>query len=555
MKWSKNDLLCRDLPTEPQTDIGRILVTGGTGYIGGRLIPELLARGYMIRVLVRKYSRELKDKWPEAEIVVGDVFDSESLGKALEGIHTAYYLIHSLLLGKKKFQTADILAAINFRKAAEEKKLKRIIYLGGLGDPNSSLSAHLKNRILVAQELQKGKVPVTYLRAAIVIGSGSASYEMIKHLIENCPVFLIPKRAKANCQPIAIRDVIKYLVGTLETSETSGKSYDIGGSDIINYEMMLKTQSDIVNKRRLFLPSFFIPIKFYAYIVSLLTPVSPLIVMSLMESCKNDAVCKSDDIRKILQFESIGYKESLIRAITKSPPSRSKGVLTDINFFFINKPKIPTLIKFDTESERQNYSQRLMQRLGINVDKYKILNIHQIGIDAPVKYVFEELLKWNGDSTCWPNHIARVERVDNNLENINVFLFGFSKYPFGLKKGLFGFKFIPLFNLRANTFRELPDSSDFDNARYLLYNSSGGYPIGVYYLYVRSSISDQNETEQTQLFMGVGFNFYGKENRQRKNVINMIWEKVHNRVTENIMNRVKQLCEWRFDKIQEGMHR
>ncbi|OGU38242.1 MAG: hypothetical protein A2X61_02900 [Ignavibacteria bacterium GWB2_35_12] len=539
MKWSKNDLLCRGLPTEPQPSMGRILVTGGTGYIGGRLIPELLARGYKIRVMVRSYFPEMYDNWPEAEIIVGDVFDSDSLGKALEGINTAYYLIHSLLLGKKKFQTADILAAANFRKAAEEKNLKRIIYLGGLGDPKSSLSAHLKNRMLVAQELQKGKVPVTSLRAAIVIGSGSASYEMIKHLVKNCPVFLIPKHAKANCQPIAIRDLIKYLVGTLETSETSGKSYDIGGSDIINYEMMLKVQSDIVNKRRLFLPSFFIPIKFYSYIVSFLTPISPLIVMSLMESCKNDAVCKSDDIRKIIQFEPLGYKESLLRAITKSPPSRSKGILSDINYFFINKPRIPTLIKFDSESERQNYSQRLMQRLGINVEKYKILNIHQIGIDAPLKYVFEELLKWNGDSTCWPNNIARVERVEDRLDNINVTLFGFN--------------FFSLFRLIKKAFQLVPEPSDFDNARYLLYNSSGGYPIGVYYLYVRSSIDSQNEKELTQLFMGVGFNFYGKEVGKRKNVINRIWESIHNRVTENIMNRFKQLCEWRFDKIQEGM--
>ena len=111
-----------------------------------------------------------------------------------------------------------------------------------------------------------------------------------------------------------------------------------------------------------------------------------------------------------------------------------------------------------------------------------------------------------------------------------------------------------MFNLRANTFQELPDPSDFDNARYLLYNSSGGYPIGVCYIYVRSSINAQNEKEQTQLFMGVGFNFYGKKNWTRRNVINRLWESVHNRVTENIMNRFKQLCEWRFDKIQEGMN-
>lgn len=237
-----------------------------------------------------------------------------------------------------------------------------------------------------------------------------------------------------------------------------------------------------------------------------------------------------------------------------NPPSRSNGILSDINFFILNNSKIPTLIKFNSKSERQNYSQRIMQRLGIDVTKYGILNIHKIGINVPVKYIFEELLKWNGDSTCWPNYIAKVERINNSLENIRIFLFGRTKYPFGLKNGFFGLKFIPLFSLTSIRFQRFPDSVDFDNARYLLYKCSGGYPVGIFSMYVRSPISDQQETEQTQLFLVVGFNFYGHKNWSKINIINKTWEWIHNRVTANTMNRFKQLCEWKFEKIREELY-
>ncbi len=237
----------------------------------------------------------------------------------------------------------------------------------------------------------------------------------------------------------------------------------------------------------------------------------------------------------------------------KGPPDKSNGILSDINSFFLNTPKTPTLIKFQSKSERQDYSQRIMQRLDINVNDYGILNIHQIGINAPVKYIFEELLKWNGDSTCWPNYIAKVDKVDNHLERIRIFLFGKTKYPFGLKNGILGLKFIPLFNLSAIHFQRLPDPVNFDNARYLLYKCSGGYPVGVFSMYVRSPISEQHEKEQTQLFFLVGFNFYGHKNWSKGNIINKIWELIHDRVTSNTMNRFKQLCEWKFEKIRADL--
>jgi uncharacterized protein YbjT (DUF2867 family) len=311
------DLFCHDLTSRPQPEIGKVLVTGATGYIGGRLVPELLARGYQVRVLVRSPSSEYRERWPGAEIVVADALKQETLRKALDEIHTAYYLIHSLYLGPKEFTAADIKAAANFRSAAESKGVKRIIYLGGLGDINRPLSKHLRSRIEVAQELDRGKVPVTILRAAIIIGSGSASFEIIKHLAIQLHVILSPGWERHKCQPIGIRDVIKYLVGVLEIPETSGMSFDIGGEDILTYKMMIRIMAKFLNKRIFFVPIPFSHIGFYAYYASLITPVPLPLVQCLFEGLKNDAVCQDDSIKKFLPFIPLGYEEAIRRANIK----------------------------------------------------------------------------------------------------------------------------------------------------------------------------------------------------------------------------------------------
>lgn len=317
MKWDNEDLFCHDLPSNPQPEIGKVLVTGATGYIGGRLVPELLSRGYRVRVMVRAISPEQRELWPEAEIVAADALEIESLKVAVEGIHTAYYLIHSLLLGKKRFEAADIRAAINFRKAAEYQEVKRIIYLGGLGDIQTNLSAHLKSRAMVAHELWRGKVPTTVLRASIIIGSGSASYEIIQNLVKKVPVLFIPKWARTKCQPIGIRDVIKYLVGVLEVSGTSGKSFDIGGRDILTYEMMLKILAQLHGKKRFFPSSPFSSLPFFAYLASLSSPVPAPIIRSLMEGVKNQVICQNDTIKDVLPFQPITYREALLRAMSR----------------------------------------------------------------------------------------------------------------------------------------------------------------------------------------------------------------------------------------------
>jgi hypothetical protein len=234
------------------------------------------------------------------------------------------------------------------------------------------------------------------------------------------------------------------------------------------------------------------------------------------------------------------------------PPTPSRGLFSDIWNFVARKPRVPTLIEFVNEEQRKEYSLRIMQRLGIDVSKYAILNVHSIGIDVPTAFVFQELLNWDGNSICWPNHIAQVERMSGQLEHIQIYLLGKRKSVFGLKNGFLGLKFIPLFELDAIKFQSVPESSDFDNARYLLYDCGGGYPIGIFTMYVRSFVADRGELEQAQLFMAVGFDFYGRKDLPKRHLIGKAWERIHNRVTANILNRFKEMCEAKFHAFREG---
>jgi uncharacterized protein YbjT (DUF2867 family) len=321
--WLDPSLFCHNLPTQPDPSAGLVLVTGASGYIGGRLVPELIARGYRVRVMVRGHSPEYARRWAEAEIVVADALDREGLRRALAGVSIAYYLVHSMLLGPEEFAAADIRAASSFRRAAEEACLKRIVYLGGLGDIHAHLSRHLRSRAEVAEELKRGDVPVTILRAAIIIGSGSASYEIIKHLAGNLPMIPVPRAIRNKCQPVAVRDVVKYLVGVLETPATAGKSFDVGGPDVLTYEEMMKTVARVLQKRPLFvhIPGL-LGIRTYAYLASVLTPVPSRITRCLMEGLRNDVVCQDDSIRRTIPFENISYREAIVRALSREEQDR-----------------------------------------------------------------------------------------------------------------------------------------------------------------------------------------------------------------------------------------
>ncbi|MDF7801664.1 SDR family oxidoreductase [Pontiellaceae bacterium B1224] len=306
-----------ELPTRFRPELGTVLVAGATGYIGGRLVPELIERGYTVRVMVRAESPEHTERWPAAEVVAADALVEDEVFQVLEGVDTAYYLIHSMLVGPRRFEDADTQAARNFRIAAEKRGVKRIIYLGGLGDTQAMLSTHLSSRSQVAEEFKKGAVPTTVLRAAIIIGSGSASYEMINHLVRRIPLFLVPSWAKTRCQPIGLRDVLTMLIGVLELPETAGRTFDIGGSDILTYETMLKTHADVLGKKRMYIPSPVSNIAFYSYITSLLTPIPAAITWCLMESVTHDVVCEENDIEQLIPFRRLSCKEALVLALSR----------------------------------------------------------------------------------------------------------------------------------------------------------------------------------------------------------------------------------------------
>lgn len=239
----------------------------------------------------------------------------------------------------------------------------------------------------------------------------------------------------------------------------------------------------------------------------------------------------------------------------RGPIEKGRSVLSDLWDFVLRGPGEPTLVDSRSPEGRENYTQRILQRLDVSVDEYAVLNIHRINVRAPVTFVFDELQRWDERSSWWPNRLAALERVGGRLEHIRVFFLGRRKHPFGLAIRLLGFNVIPLFELHARRIREVPGPLDCDNARYLLFDCRGGYPAGILAGYVRSSIADQEELGQTQFFFAVGFDFYGKQGWRDNHIMNRIWEMIHNRVTANVLNRFKRDCEAGFQRVLAGERR
>jgi uncharacterized protein YbjT (DUF2867 family) len=229
---------------------GPILVTGATGYVGGKMVPRLLEKGYRVRVLVRETEKLRAKSWKnEVEVFEGDVLEPSTLEPALSGVEFAYYLVHSITSGEH-FAERDLAAARNFGDAARRAGIKRVIYLGGLGDPETNLSKHLRSRQETADMLRRSGICLTEFRAAIIVGAGCISFEMIRYLTERIPVMICPRWVKSRVQPIAVDDVIDYLVASLQNRDSAGQIVEIGGKDILTYGDMMKLYARVRGLRR-----------------------------------------------------------------------------------------------------------------------------------------------------------------------------------------------------------------------------------------------------------------------------------------------------------------
>ncbi|MEV7210274.1 MULTISPECIES: SDR family oxidoreductase [unclassified Streptomyces] len=278
----------------------RCLVTGATGYVGGRLVPELLDAGHRVRCLARSPHKLRDHPWAgRAEVVRGDVTDADSVAAAMEGVDVAYYLVHALGTGDD-FEATDRRAARTFAERAEAAGVRRIVYLGGLtpaGVPEGELSPHLRSRAEVGRILLASGVPTTVLRAAVVIGSGSASFEMLRYLTERLPVMVTPSWVHTRIQPVAVRDVLRALVGSATMPEEVSRSFDIGGPDILTYREMMERYARVAElPRRLILPVPMLTPGLSSHWVGLVTPVPAAIARPLTESLRHEVVCGENDI-------------------------------------------------------------------------------------------------------------------------------------------------------------------------------------------------------------------------------------------------------------------
>jgi len=285
-----------------------VLVTGATGYIGGRLVPRLLEAGYQVRCLVRDARRLQGRPWSEqVEVIEGDATRPETLPPAMAGAWAAYYLIHSLS-DTANYQERDIAVARSFSQAASEAGVERIIYLGGLGNPAANLSVHLRSRQETGAALGESGVPVTEFRAAIIVGSGSLSFEMIRHLTERLPVMICPRWVFTRTQPIAIRDVLNYLVSALGEPESAGRVIEIGGADVVTYGDMMKGYARVRGLRRLLIPVPVLTPHLSAHWVNWMTPVNAGIVYPLIEGLRNEVVVRDDTARRLFpEIEPVEY--------------------------------------------------------------------------------------------------------------------------------------------------------------------------------------------------------------------------------------------------------
>lgn len=307
-----------------------ILVTGATGYIASRLIPKLLDRGYPIRALARQPQRLRSRSWfSQLELVQGDVMNPATLAPALEGVHTAYYLIHNMASGHG-YTERELDAARNFARVAEERGVRHIIYLGGLADEEQHIAPHMRSRIETGVTLRQGSVPVTEFRAGVITGSGSISFEMIRFMTELFPIIPAPVWVNNKSQPIATENVIDYLLAALDNWEGHGQVFEIGGPDITTYKELMLHYARLRGHKRSFFLLPYVPVWFMALGIGLATPVPRSIAHALVGGLSSDSVVMHNDARKIYpEVNLIDFESAAREALTRLHPLKIERVWED----------------------------------------------------------------------------------------------------------------------------------------------------------------------------------------------------------------------------------
>ncbi len=294
----------------------KILVTGATGYIGKRLIPALLRERHEVCALVRDKDRfHLTPEKYMKEVVLyeADLLIPEKAEQLPDDIDAAYYLVHSMTSSSKTFMELEAQSAINFLKMIDGGKVKQLYYLSGISN-EEKLSTHLASRLQVEKILQDGPIPVTTFRAGIIVGSGSASFEIIRDLVEKFPVLIAPKWLTTKCQPLAIRDVMHFLVDILKIKNTENKTFDIGGPEILSYKEMLLKYAEVRNlKRRIYTSSLISP-RFSSYWLAMITSTNWALARNLVDSLKVDVICQPNDLNEKIGIKPICYEKAITLA-------------------------------------------------------------------------------------------------------------------------------------------------------------------------------------------------------------------------------------------------
>jgi len=304
-----------------RSDQRPIAVLGATGYIGARLVPRLLAVGWRVRAIGRSPAKLAGRPWstdPRVELVAGDVLDLASLQNSLQGCQAAFYLVHSMNPQAVDFAATDRQGAENMAAAAANAGIERIIYLGGLGDDNPQLSHHLRSRHEVGAILKSGAVPVTIFRAAMIIGSGSASFEIMRYLVERLPVMITPRWIDTPCQPIAVRNVLYYLVACLDCPGTIGESFDIGTEEVTSYRQLMRIYAEEARlARRWVIPVPVLTPRLSSYWIHLVTPVPASLARPLAEGLRNPVLCRDNEIRELLPQQLLSCRMAIRMALEK----------------------------------------------------------------------------------------------------------------------------------------------------------------------------------------------------------------------------------------------